>query len=226
MWINTLLFMAVGYLCAGSTVAILSSLDLWADFFQTTITTTATATIISFVVAVIVSFLILRQSIKIAGAKAVFEQDILIFMIGMLFLSLALNKGMLIIGLFVAFSGISVYFYENFKRQLSVVREGGLSILKLSCWAIGPIIAVIYIAYLKDYGLIATRFLYAHYIVIGFIVWTNRLSLHENYKDVPMAPLKLTKEEAEGIKRAKEAFKKAEERIESLQEEQKDNTNK
>ena len=44
---------------------------------------------------------------------------------------------------------------------------------------------VIIIASYTDYALIAIRVLFAHYIVLVFWLWVQRLNKHESYYDAP-----------------------------------------
>ena len=73
----------------------------------------------------------------------------------------------------------------HFNRQLLPVKKGGISVIYLAGWALGPIVCALSIGLLSEYGLIVPRIIFAHFIVIGFWVWVKRLDIHENYADAP-----------------------------------------
>lgn len=178
-------FAAVGYLCAGSVVAILAGLPLFAVYLESNLYLVAGVFVACFIVAAAVGMLLIHYLVPRYGAKPIYEQDILIYMIGMLFMALTINQAMFLIGIFITFGALAVFFYENFTRQISIARRGFPTALALCGWGLGPIVAVIAIASLLDYGLIVARVLFAHYIVIAFWVWIQRLSMHEEYSDAP-----------------------------------------
>lgn len=178
-------FAAVGYLCAGSVVAILAGLPLFAVYLESNLYLVAGVFVACFIVAAAAGMLLIHYLVPRYGAKNIYEQDILIYMIGMLFMALTINQAMFLIGIFITFGALAVFFYENFTRQISIARRGFPTALALCGWGLGPIVAVIAIAALLDYGLIVARVLFAHYIVIAFWVWIQRLSMHEEYSDAP-----------------------------------------
>ena len=157
----------------------------------------------SLVVGAAIGIALMRYLVPRYGLKNIFEQDVLIVMIGLLFIALAMNQAMIVIGLLVTSGATAMYFYENFSEQTKAAREGGIGVLTLCGWALGPIVAVVIIAFFGDYGLITLRALIAHYIVIAFWVWVQRLGLHMDYEFAP-----------EGIKRLVMAYQKAQERDE------------
>ena len=146
------IFIATGYLCAGVVVAIFAGLPLWISFFNSEFSIAAIV-----VSATFIGMLILRPLIPKVGVKAVFEQDVLILMIGLLFMSLAMNQAMLIVGLLVAGVAMSWYFTANFKVQVKAAKTGGTSALALGGWALGPIVVVFALNYFEQYGLLTLR---------------------------------------------------------------------
>ena len=184
-FINGILFFATGYLCAGIVVALFASLNFWADFLEVGAGIISFGFLVTFVVSSFLGLLLIRYLVPKYGAKAIYEQDILITMIGLLFLSLAFNDAMLIVGIIVTSGSLSVFFYENFNRQVNIARKGNIQSLKLVAWALSPIITVTLILTFNNYGLLTCRLIFAHFIIIAFWVWTRRLSLHENYADSP-----------------------------------------
>ncbi len=178
-------FTAVGYICAGTIVAILAGLPLFSDYLESNLYIVAAVFVAAFIFATAVGMLLIHYLVPRYGAKNIYEQDILIYMIGMLFMALTLNKAMFLIGIFITFGALSVFFYENFTRQVAIARRGFPAALALCGWAAGPIVCVVAIALGTDYGLLSTRIIFAHFIVIGFWVWTQRLSMHEEYSDAP-----------------------------------------
>ncbi len=178
-------FAAVGYICAGSMVAILAGLPLFAVYLDSNLYIVAGVFIACFLAASAAGILLIRYLVPRYGAKSIYEQDILIYMIGMLFMALTLNQAMFLIGIFITFGALAVFFYENFTRQVSIARQGFPAAIALFGWGLGPVVSVAVFALFLDYGLIVARIIFAHFIVIGFWVWIQRLSLHEEYKDAP-----------------------------------------
>ncbi|EFY06965.1 hypothetical protein [Succinatimonas hippei] len=178
-------FMATGYICAGTAIAVIGGIPLWTEYFESTFLLISTVIICTVLIAGALGIILMRYLIKKVGAKAVYEQDILVYMIGMLLMALTLNKAMFMVGLVIVSGVMPIFFYENFNRQLIPVKKGGFSVLYLAGWALGPIVCAIVIGSLSQYGLIVPRILFAHFIVLGFWVWVKRLDIHENYADAP-----------------------------------------
>ena len=195
------IFVATGYLCAGILVSIFASLPYWVAYFESDFLIGSVVVVVSLVVGAAIGIALMRYLVPRYGLKNIFEQDVLIVMIGLLFIALAMNQAMIVIGLLVTSGATAMYFYENFSEQTKAAREGGIGVLTLCGWALGPIVAVVIIAFFGDYGLITLRALIAHYIVIAFWVWVQRLGLHMDYEFAP-----------EGIKRLVVAYQKAQER--------------
>ena len=186
------IFLAVGYLCAGIIVSIFISLNLWVDFLQSELSILATTTIVGIIVAAVLGMAAIRFLVPRYGVKAIFEQDLLIVMIGLLFLALALNQAMGVVGLIITVGGATVYFYENFTTQVKAAADGHP--FQLCGWALGPIVAVAAYFIFSNYGLLTIRVLFAHYIVIAFWVWVQRLALHTDYSDAPKSMQRLYRE--------------------------------
>ena len=189
------IFIATGYLCAGVVVAIFAGLPLWISFFNSEFSIAAIVVSSTFIAGLIIGMLILRPLIPKVGVKAVFEQDVLILMIGLLFMSLAMNQAMLIVGLLVAGVAMSWYFTANFKVQVKAAKTGGASALALGGWALGPIVVVFVLNYFEQHGLLILRLLYAHFIIFAFWVWVQRLGLHTDYSDAPEFILRIQSDE-------------------------------
>ena len=179
------IFLATGYLCAGIVVAIFVGLPLWVNFFSSEFYIGALITIVTMVVAAVIGIIIMRALVARYGLKPIFDMDVLILMIGVLFLALSMNQAMVVVGLLVCIGGGTLYFIENFSEQMKAASAGGINALSLIGWALGPIIAVLALTIYADHGILTLRILLAHYIVIAFWVWVQRLSLHEDYAGAP-----------------------------------------
>lgn len=194
--IRTAIFSSVGYLCAGIAVSLFAGIKLWSEFLETDETVFSLALVLTFILSAAAGILFIRYMVPKIGAKPVYEQDILVAMIGMLFIALAINIAMLFVGIIVCTSALTVFFYENFTRQLNLVRElnkekgkkvtDRTKVLYLSGWALGPVIAVLAISVFSNLtGVLTLRILFAHFIVISFWLWIQRLGVHEAFKDAP-----------------------------------------
>lgn len=188
------IFLAVGYLCAGIVVSVFAGLPLWAGYFNSEFLFIALITVITMAIGAALGIALMRFLVPRYGIKTIFEQDVLILMIGLLFLALAMNPAMLVIGLIVAVGAGAVYFFENFNVQLKAVTTGGISVLTLAGWAVGPVVAVAALTAFSDLGLLTLRLIFAHYIIIAFWVWVQRLGLHENFAEAPASIHKLYQE--------------------------------
>ena len=206
--IRTAIFSSVGYLCAGIAVSLFAGINLWSQFLETDETVFSLAVVLTFILSAIAGIVLIRYLVPKIGAKTVYEQDILVAMIGMLFIALAINIAMLFVGIIVCTGALAVFFYENFTRQLNFVKELNHSKLNqrkqniskvfyLSGWALGPIISVLAISIFSNLiGVLTLRILFAHFIVISFWLWIQRLGVHEAFEDAPTALLAHLKEES------------------------------
>lgn len=203
--IRTAIFSSVGYLCAGITVSLFAGINLWTQFLETDEAVFSLAVVLAFILSAIAGIVLIRYLVPKIGAKTVYEQDILVAMIGMLFIALAINIAMLFVGIIVCSGALAVFFYENFTRQLNLVKELNHSnqntesktkVFYLSGWALGPIIAVLAISIFSNLiGVLTLRILFAHFIVISFWLWIQRLGVHESFADAPTAFLAHLQEE-------------------------------
>ena len=121
--IRTAIFSSVGYLCAGIAVSLFAGINLWSQFLETDETVFSLAVVLTFILSAIAGIVLIRYLVPKIGAKTVYEQDILVAMIGMLFIALAINIAMLFVGVIVCTGALAVFFYENFTRQLNFVKE-------------------------------------------------------------------------------------------------------
>ncbi len=183
--IKKVILMSVGYLSSGIVMALFSSLGIWAKFLDLNANVGAVAFVSIFAVATCIGIILIRYLVPKFGKKAIYEHDILVCIIGLLFISLAINKAMLVVGIIITVGALAVFFYENFNRQVNYIRQGQNNFLHLSSWIAGPVIALAAIYFLSDFGIIVLRVLFAHYIAIGFWFWIQRLNVHESYFDAP-----------------------------------------
>lgn len=179
------IFLATGYLCAGIVVAIFVGLPLWVNFFSSEFYIGALFTIVTMLVAAVIGVVLMRALVARYGLKPIFDMDVLVLMIGVLFLALSMNQAMVVVGLLVTIGAGTLYFIENFSVQMKAASQGGPKALSLVGWALGPIVAVAALTIFAAHGMLTLRILLAHYIVIAFWVWVQRLSLHEDYAEAP-----------------------------------------
>lgn len=179
------IFTAVGYLCAGIIVTLIAGLSFWVEYFESSYNVGALTTVGVVFVSGVIGILLMRFLVPRYGLKPIFEQDVLILMIGLLFIALTINKAMLIIGMAITSGAVAVYFFENYKLQVNAARAGGSSALSLFGWALGPVVSMLALVLFADYGLLTIRIIFAHYIAIAFWVWVQRLGLHMDYHDAP-----------------------------------------
>lgn len=198
------IFVATGYLCAGILVSIFAGLSYWVSFFGSEFFIAAIAVCALVVVGAAIGICLMRYLVPRYGVKNIFEQDVLILMIGLLFIALTMNQAMLVVGLLVTSGAMAVYFFENFAVQTKAASDGGVRTLTLAGWALGPIVSVALLTIFGDYGLITLRVIFAHYIVIAFWVWVQRLGLHMDYQDAPQSILRLVASHQASAAKAKQ----------------------
>ena len=201
--IRTAIFSSVGYLCAGIAVSLFAGINLWSQFLETDETVFSLAVVLTFILSAIAGIVLIRYLVPKIGAKTVYEQDILVAMIGMLFIALAINIAMFFVGIIICTGALAVFFYENFTRQLNFVKELNHSKFNQSkqsnskVFYLGPIIAVLAISIFSNLiGVLTLRILFAHFIVISFWLWIQRLGVHEAFEDAPTALLAHLQEDA------------------------------
>ncbi|MGN1281888.1 MAG: hypothetical protein ACI4UM_08315 [Succinivibrio sp.] len=177
------LLLAAGYLCSGICISLFAGIHLWARFIDSGILLTSVTFILIFVLSAVISLLIMRYMIKRIGPKAFFEHDVLVCLIGMIFIALAINQAMLFVGLIITSASLAVFTFENIHSQIDAVRRG-LKLI-LSGWIAGPVISVLLLIIFSDWALIVLRLIFAHYALIAFWLWIKRLDRHEEYKNIP-----------------------------------------
>lgn len=187
------IFVAVGYLCAGVLVSLLASLSYWLTLLDSNSFVGSAVILVTCLIGATIGIAFMRLLVSRYGIKPVFEQDLLFAMSGLLFMTIAINQTMLVIGLLLTAGGLTVFFIGNAKVQAQTARDGGTNVLTLSGWALGPLVAVCIITLFENLGSLPLRILFAHYLLIAFWVWIQRFSLHFDYHDVPNHVLKLIK---------------------------------
>lgn len=195
--IHIAIFSSVGYICAGTAVSLFAGIALWSSFLEMDETVFSLALVITFILSACAGLLLIRYLVPKIGAKPVYDQDILVAMIGMLLIALSINTAMLFVGVIICSGALAVFFYENFSRQLRFVKELSSSeksskakFFYLSGWALGPVISVLSVSVFSNLiGVLTLRILFAHFIVISFWLWIQRLGVHETFADAPTALL-------------------------------------
>lgn len=180
------LFSLVGYICAGVTFLIFANIHTYAEFLNCSNLIISILTVSLSLLGIVIGIVFNAYFVPKYGKKAIYEHDILIAMIGMLFIALAINYAMYFVGMIVCFAALAIFFYENFNRQVQKIRDHKANFILLSGWALGPILTlVVILIFTPFFSILVNRLLMAHFILLSFYLWIHRLDNHDDFIDAP-----------------------------------------
>lgn len=183
-WKATLAVAMTNYIEAGSIIAAASSLTLWQAYLHLNSISVGLLSALSAnafgaaIGALIGGFLTDRF-----GRKIIFNYDLLIYMFGAAFIAASVNFGMLLLGTIII--GIAVgagvpvswtYMSEESPKDQRARRVGATQL----AWSIGPTITFALAVLLSPLGLLGSRIIFLHLLVIAFFIWYLRRGLPES----------------------------------------------
>lgn len=117
------------------------------------------------------------------GRKFIYTYDLLIYMLGMIITICSVNFPMLLIGYII--TGLAVgagvpaswtYIAEEASSDKRAAHTGMAQL----AWSLGPVLALLLSVLLAPLGLLGSRIIFAHLLVIAFITWYIRQGLSES----------------------------------------------
>jgi MFS transporter, SP family, inositol transporter len=117
------------------------------------------------------------------GRKFIYTYDLLVYMLGMLFIICSINFPMLLTGYII--TGLAVgagvpaswtYIAEEAPHTKRAAHTGTAQL----AWSLGPVAALLLSVLLAPLGLLGSRLIFAHLFVIAFITWYIRRGLVES----------------------------------------------
>jgi inositol transporter-like SP family MFS transporter len=183
-WKATISVAMANYIEAGSIVAGAGGLSLWVEYlqlddFKIGLLGALSANAGGAAIGALVGGYLCDK----LGRKFIYTYDLLLYMLGMLFIICSVNFPMLLIGYII--TGFSVgagvpaswtYIAEEAPHKKRAAHVGTAQL----AWSLGPVIALILSVVLAPLGLLGSRIIFAHLFVIAFITWYIRQGLSES----------------------------------------------
>ncbi|WEG10931.1 MFS transporter [Pullulanibacillus sp. KACC 23026] len=183
-WKATISVAMSNYIEAGSIIAAASSLSLWQAYlhlhslaisFLSALSANALGAAIG---AIIGGYLCDKY-----GRKFIYTYDLLAYMLGILIIACSFNFPMLLVGTII--TGVSVgagipaswtYIAEEAPHQKRAAHVGTAQL----AWSFGPALTFLLAVLLSPLGLLGSRIIFLHLMVIAFITWYIRQGLSES----------------------------------------------
>lgn len=119
------------------------------------------------------------------GRKCIYQYDLLVYAVGILLVTFAINREMLFLGTVV----IGVAVGADVPTSLALVGEfapdkarGKLLGFTQVSWCLGPVVVFIMAAALSSLGLLGTRIVLFHLFVVAVVTWALRQGLTESVR--------------------------------------------
>ena len=200
-WKKTILAAMTSYIDAGSIVAGAAGLSLWQaylgmDGYQMGFLAALSSNAGSAAVGALIGGRICDKY----GRKFVYTYDLLIYIIGMLLIVFGINYPMLLIGYVIVGLGVGADIVASWTL---IAEEAPAKNRAKHCgsaqfaWALGPAVVLLISAWINQYGMIGSRIVFGHLIIVAAWVWYQRLKMPES-KDWRAAKLAEEKLLAEG----------------------------
>lgn len=184
VWKKTILAAMTSYIDAGSIVAGAAGLSLWQAYlgmngFQMGMLAALSSNAGSAAVGALIGGRICDKY----GRKFVYTYDLLIYIIGMLCIVFGMNYAMLLGGYIVVGLGVGADIVASWTL---IAEEAPAQNRAKHCgsaqfaWALGPAVVLLASAYVNQWGILGSRIVFAHLIVIAIWVWYERLKMPES----------------------------------------------
>ncbi|GGH77281.1 inositol transporter-like SP family MFS transporter [Pullulanibacillus pueri] len=183
-WKATISVSMANYIEAGSIIAAASSLSLWQTYLHLNSVAIGLLSALSAnAFAAAVGALIGGYLCDKYGRKFIYTYDLLVYMLGVLLIAFSFNLPMLLIGTII--TGIAVgagvpaswtYIAEEAPTHKRAAHVGTAQL----AWSTGPAITFLLAVLLSPLGLLGSRIIFLHLLVIAFITWYIRQGLSES----------------------------------------------
>ncbi|UOQ47054.1 MFS transporter [Gracilibacillus caseinilyticus] len=183
-WLATIAIAMANYIEAGAIIAAASSLTLWQtylgiDSVGVGLLSALSANALGAAVGALLGGYITDKY----GRKIVFNYDLLVYMFGILLIMLSFNFPMLLIGTIITGVAVGVavpvswtYIAEEAPSKQRAARVGASQL----AWSIGPMITFALAVLLEPLGLLGSRIIFFHLLVVAFVTWILRRGLPES----------------------------------------------
>ena len=182
-WKKTILAAMTSYIDAGSIVAGAAGLSLWQAYLgMSGLQMGLLAALSSNAASAAVGALIGGRICDKYGRKFVYTYDLLIYIVGMLFIVFGVNYPMLLGGYIIVGLGVGADVVASWTL---IAEEAPAKDRAKHCgsaqfaWALGPAVVLLMSAWLNTYGLLGNRIVFGHLIIIAAWVWYQRLKMPE-----------------------------------------------
>ncbi|GGJ68375.1 MFS transporter [Virgibacillus salexigens] len=183
-WKATIAVAMANYIEAGSIIAAASSLTLWQaylniDSFGVGLLSALSANAFGAAVGALIGGPLTDKF----GRAFIFKYDLLLYMLGVLLIALSVNFPMLLIGTII--TGVAVgagvpvswtYIAEESPEDKRAAHVGTAQL----AWSIGPMVTFFLAVLVAPLGLLGSRLIFFHLLVIAFITWYIRQGLDES----------------------------------------------
>jgi inositol transporter-like SP family MFS transporter len=183
-WTKTIVASMTSYIDAGSIVAGAAGLSLWEAYLGLgSVQLGLLAAFSSNAISAALGALIGGPICDHYGRKLVYTYDLLLYILGMLFIVFAVNFPMLfagycIVGLSVGADVVASWtlIAENAPAENRARHCGSAQV----AWALGPAVVLLASVALGGLGLLGNRIVFAHLIVVALVTWILRLRMPES----------------------------------------------
>lgn len=183
-WKATIAVSMANYIEAGSIIAAASSLTLWQAYLGIDdIGVGLLSALSANALGAAIGALIGGPLTDKYGRSVIFNYDLLVYMVGVLLIAVSVNFPMLFIGTII--TGIAVgagvpvswtYIAEESPGEKRAAHVGTSQL----AWSIGPMITFFLAVVLAPMGLLGSRIIFLHLLIIAFIAWYIRRGLPES----------------------------------------------
>lgn len=185
-WKATVAVSMSNYIDSGSIIALATSLGFWGQAYFPDDDGTVAGILAAFsanAFGAAIGALIGGPLSDRFGRKIIYTYDLLVFALGGLLVTFAMNLPMLFIGLLIVglAVGASVPAGWTYIAEFAPTESRGKHIgMTQLAWSIGPLIGFGLAALLTPLGLLGSRLVFAHLVVIALITWWIRRGLEES----------------------------------------------
>ncbi|WP_080875926.1 MFS transporter [Oceanobacillus timonensis] len=183
-WKATIAIAMANYIEAGSIIAAASSLTLWQaylglDNFAVGLLGAVSANALGAAVGALIGGPITDKY----GRAMVFKYDLLVYMVGVLLIALSFNFPMLLVGTIITGvavgAGVPVSWTFIAEESPEDKRAAHVGTAQLA-WSIGPMITFFLAVAVAPLGLLGSRLIFLHLLVIAFVTWYIRQGMSES----------------------------------------------
>lgn len=183
-WKATISVAMANYIEAGSIIAAASSLTLWQAYLNLDSMAIGLLSAVSAnAFGAAIGALIGGYLCDKYGRKFIYTYDLLAYMVGVFLIAISFNFPLLIIGTII--TGVAVgagvpaswtYIAEEAPHKKRAAHVGTAQL----AWSIGPAVTFLLAVLLAPLGLLGSRLIFVHLLIIAFITWYIRQGLSES----------------------------------------------